>query len=151
MRWATSGSGTTMATTASGAEGAHRGEAVVAVGRPVVAVVGADDHHRVEIAAEAVDGGAELGDMGIGEVALVGRGLDQIDGQSGEDLPVAAERIAIVARAVPPSASIASASRVTAGGGAPELRASGATPRERGAPSGRFFRRGFLRAFVSAI
>ena len=33
--------------------------------------------------------------MGVGEVALVGRGLDQIDRQSGEDLPVAAERIAV--------------------------------------------------------
>ena len=60
-----------------------------------MAVLGAHDDHRVEVAAEPVDGGAELGDVGVGEVALVGRGLDQVDGEAGEDLPVAAERIAI--------------------------------------------------------
>ena len=134
-----------------GAEGAHRGEAVVAVGRPVVAVVGAHDDHRVEVAAEPVDGGAELGDVGVGEVALVGRGLDQVDRQSGEDLPVAAERIAVRGE----DGAAVGLDRLGQPGDGGGRRAGaqrvGRDAAERGAPSGRFFRRGFLAVLVSAM
>ena len=91
--------------------------------------------HGIEVAAEPVDGGAELGDMGVREVPLIGRGLHEIDRQAGEELPVPAQR-------------------VTAAGGAPEASESAVMPRERGAPSGRFFRRGadfFLEVLGSAM
>ena len=79
----------------AGAERAHRRQAVVAVRGPVSAVAGAHDDHGVEVAAEPVDRRAELGDVRVREVALVGRGLDQVDRQPREDLPVAAQRIPV--------------------------------------------------------
>jgi hypothetical protein len=78
-----------------GAERPHGGQAVVAVRRPVVPILGAHHHHRVEVAPEPVDGGAELRYVRVRQVALVRRGFDQLDRQAGEDLPVAAQRIPI--------------------------------------------------------
>jgi len=60
-----------------------------------VSIVGADHDDGVEVAAEPVNGGAELGDVRVGEVALVGCGLDQVYGEAGEELPVAAEGVAV--------------------------------------------------------
>src|SRR5687767_6192989 len=119
---------------------------MVAVRGPVAAVLGADGHDRVEVAAELVDRGAESGDVGVGEVALVGRGLDPVDRQPGEDLPAPAERVPVRCQ---DGAAV----------GLDRLRESGdsgrwspAPQRERGATSG-FFRerRGFFAVFASAI
>ena len=77
------------------AQAAERGEAVVAVRRPVAPLLGTHRDDGIEVASQLVDRGAELGDVGFGEVALVGRGLDPVDGKAGEELPAAAEGIAI--------------------------------------------------------
>ena len=85
-----------MATTDLGAELPERGQTVVAVRRPVLSPPSAPHHdHRVEIAAELVHGRGQPLDVRLGEIALVRGGLDLVDREGGEDLPVAAERVLV--------------------------------------------------------
>ena len=68
---------------------------VVAVRRPVLAVARRHGDDGVEEPIELVDRAGEAFDVCLREVALEGRGLDAVDGQRGEDLPVSAERVAV--------------------------------------------------------
>src|SRR5690242_6230739 len=77
---------------------------MVAVGRPVwmsrAALLrtwspAADHDHGIQIPAEPVHGTGESLYVGLGEIALIRRGLDQIDGKGGKELPVTAQRILI--------------------------------------------------------
>ncbi len=91
----------------AGAESPERGQAVVAVGGPVrvqgglpfpslLAGLGATHNdHRIQIPAELVHGRGQPLDVGLGEIALEGCGLHQVDRQGREDLPVAAERVLV--------------------------------------------------------
>ena len=80
---------------APGAKGAHGGETVVAVRCPIPPLGCACDDQRIEEAAQLVDGQRQAGDVGLGEIALVGRRVEFVDGQRHEQLPVGAQRIAI--------------------------------------------------------
>ena len=49
----------------------------------------------IEKAAELGDDAFEFARVGVGKIALVGRRLDLVDGQRGEDQPMFAERLAV--------------------------------------------------------
>ena len=78
-----------------GAELLHGAEPVVPVRRPVLAVACRHGDDGVEEAIELVDRAGESLDVRFREIALEWRGLDAVDGQGGEDLPVSAEWVAV--------------------------------------------------------
>src|SRR6185437_9185431 len=78
-----------------GAELAHRAEAVIAVRRPVLALAGRHGDHRIEVAIELVDRIRDALHVRRREIALKGRGFDDVERERREDLPVAAEWISI--------------------------------------------------------
>ena len=67
----------------------HRLQAMIAVGRPVaggaVFYFFAHDDDRVEEAAELGDDAFELARVGVGQIALIGRRLDLLDGKGRDD------------------------------------------------------------------
>ena len=77
------------------AKRAHRTEPVVAVRRPIDAAAGGHSDDGIEEAVELIDRTGKSGDVCLGEIALKGSRLDAVEGERGEDLPVAAEWIAI--------------------------------------------------------
>ncbi len=68
---------------------------VVAVRSPVSPVIGPHRDDGVEKAIQLVDRLGEPGHVRLRQVALVGCGLHLAQGQAREDLPVAAERVAV--------------------------------------------------------
>src|SRR3954465_14684417 len=68
---------------------------MVSVRRPVHPFCRRHGDDRIQVAAKLVDGVAHLADVRFGEIALERRGLDAVDGQRGEELPVRAERAAM--------------------------------------------------------
>ena len=85
---------------AFGAEGSHRLQAMIAVRRPVARLAVFDffahDDDRIEKAAELVDHAFKLARVRIGQIALIGRRLDLVDRQRGEEQPLSAERFAVL-------------------------------------------------------
>ena len=92
---ATSASGIRIAGTQSAFSFWSDLQAMVAVRRPVDPGLGRDDHDRVHEAVDLLDHLLQALGVGGREVALVGRGRDLVDGQQAEDLPVAADRLAV--------------------------------------------------------
>ena len=92
---ATSGSGIRMAGMTLALSLVEHGAPVVAVGRPVDAGPRRHDHHRIHEAVDLLD--HLLQPLGVGrrEIALVGGGLDLLERQEAEDLPVIAHRLAV--------------------------------------------------------
>src|SRR3954469_17539532 len=70
---------------------------MIAVRRPVRALSGfsSNNDDRIQGPPEFVHRCGKALDVRLGEIALIWGGLDQIDRQRGEDLPVAAERILV--------------------------------------------------------
>jgi hypothetical protein len=77
------------------AQSLHRFQPVVAVGRPVLAFIGAHRDHRIEKAVQLIDGDGQLVGVRLRQIALEGCRLDPVDGQAGQHLPVAAQRVFI--------------------------------------------------------
>src|SRR6185312_12375587 len=69
-----------------------------AVGRPVESIRGGDCRYRVDVSGEPIDGVREPADVRIGQVALERCRFDLVDGERSEDLPMAAQRIAVDAQ-----------------------------------------------------
>ena len=67
---------------------------MVAVGRPVDAGLGGDDHDGVDEAVDLLHRVVEPLDVGGREVPLVRRGRDLVQGEEAEQVPVAAHRLA---------------------------------------------------------
>ncbi len=63
---------------------------MVAVRRPVAALLGPDHDHRVEKPSQPVDGARQSGHVCLREIALVRRGVDFFQRERGEQLPVPA-------------------------------------------------------------